>query len=163
MEEKTMLQLEPIDPRLLGQRLEEVRKVRGVTQQEAADHLGCSRPTYIAIEKGERPAKAEEIIKLAAFYGRPVHELVRPGEPVADLQPRRRAAAEKMKPGDERELLPAIAELQRFAADYRELERLMSAPLRFNYPPEVKLADRYDVTDQAEDVAIRERQRLGLG
>jgi Zn-dependent peptidase ImmA (M78 family)/DNA-binding XRE family transcriptional regulator len=163
MDEKNRLQLEPIDPRLLGQRLEAARKARGVTQQEATDHLGCSRPTYIAIEKGERPAKAEEIIKLAALYGRRVHELVRPGEPVADLQPHLRAAAEKMKPGDKKELLLAIAELQRFAADYRELEQMLNAPLRFNYPPEVKLADRFDVIDQAEDVAIRERQRLGLG
>jgi Zn-dependent peptidase ImmA (M78 family) len=68
-----------------------------------------------------------------------------------------------MKPRDEKELLVAITELQRFAGDYRELERIMNAPLRFNYPPEVKLADRFDVVDQAEDVAIRERQRLGLG
>lgn len=28
-----------------------------------------SRPTYIAIEKGERTAKADEIIKLASFFG----------------------------------------------------------------------------------------------
>src|SRR6266478_4496014 len=92
------------DPRLLGRRLAEARKARDVTQEEAAKHLGCSRPTLIAIEKGERPAKPEEIVKLAAFYGRPVHELVRPGEPVADLQPHLRAAAGKMKPGDEKEL-----------------------------------------------------------
>jgi Zn-dependent peptidase ImmA (M78 family)/DNA-binding XRE family transcriptional regulator len=163
MDEKNLLQLEPIDPHLLGQRLEEARKARGVTQQEAADHLGCSRPTYIAIEKGERAAKSDETVKLAAFYGRSVHELVRPGEPVADLQPHLRAAIEKMKPATEKELLQAIAELQRLAADYHELERLMNAPLRFNYPPEIKLADRFDVKDQAEDVAIRERQRLGLG
>jgi Zn-dependent peptidase ImmA (M78 family)/DNA-binding XRE family transcriptional regulator len=163
MNENDLFRLEPVDPRLLGQRLKAARKARGVTQQMAADHLGYSRPTYIAMEKGERPASADEIIKLAAFYGQPVHELVRPGEPVADLQPHLRAALEKMKPGSEPELLRAIAELQRFAADYRELERLTNAPLRFNYPPEVRLAHRFDVMDQAEDVAIRERQRLGLG
>ena len=86
-----------------------------------------------------------------------------PGEPIGDLQPHLRAVAEKLKPKDEKELLLAIAELQRFATDYRELERMMNAPLRFNYPPEVKLAERFDVVEQAEDVAIRERQRLGMG
>jgi Zn-dependent peptidase ImmA (M78 family)/DNA-binding XRE family transcriptional regulator len=159
-----MPQSERIDPRVLGQRLAEARKARGVTQEEAAQHLGYSRPTLIAIEKGERPAKPPEIVKLAAFYGRQVHELVRGGEPLAaDLQPHLRAAAERMQAGDG-ELVQAIADLQRWAGDYRELERIMNAPLRYNYPPEVPLADsRIDVVSLAEDVAGRERQRLGLG
>ena len=56
-----MLQLEEIDPKILGQRLAEARKARGVTQEDVAGFLGYSRPTYIAMEKGERPAKADEI------------------------------------------------------------------------------------------------------
>ena len=74
-----MAELEHDDPRLLGQRLTAARKARGATQEDAAKVLGCSRPTLIAIEKGERRAKPEESMKLAAFYGRSVHELVRPG------------------------------------------------------------------------------------
>src|SRR4051794_22722404 len=50
-----------IDPRVLGQRIAESRKARGKTQEEVAEFLGCSRPTYIAIEKGDRAAKPEEI------------------------------------------------------------------------------------------------------
>src|SRR5207248_9760958 len=96
-----MPSLEPIDPRILGQRIAEARKARGKTQEEVADFLGYSRPTYIAIEKGDRPARSEEIVKLASFLGRTVHELVRPTEPVVDLQPHLRAAVEKMKGGDE--------------------------------------------------------------
>src|SRR5207248_3032774 len=77
------------------------RKARGKTQEEVADFLECSRPTYIAIEKGDRAAKSDEIIKLASFLGRKVNELVRPTAPVVDLQPHLRAAAEKMKGADE--------------------------------------------------------------
>src|SRR5439155_16557740 len=117
----------------------EARKARGVTQEDAAEFLGYSRPTYIAIEKGERLPKADEIIRLAGYFGRSAHELVRPGEPVVALQPHLRAAAERMKAGDNRQLLEPIAELQRFAEDYRELEELMNAPLRTNFPREVKL------------------------
>src|SRR5260221_10539982 len=131
-----MPQPDRIDPRILGQRIAESRKARGKTQEEVAGFLGYSRPTYIAIEKGERQAKSEEIIKLAAFLGRRVHELVRPTEPMIDLQPHLRAVVEKMKGGDEVALNDAIDEFQRFAEDYRELERMMNAPLRFNYPPE---------------------------
>jgi len=158
-----MLQLETIDPRILGQRLAEARKARGVTQEDAANHLGCSRPTYIAIEKGERAAKPEEIVKLATYFGRRVSELVRPGEPVVDLQPHLRAVAERVKPADQRELIAAIGELQRLAADYRQLEQTMNAPLRYNYPPEVNLETRIDVAELAEAVATQERRRLGLG
>ena len=158
-----MPQLETIDPRILGQRLAEARKARGITQEDVAGYLSCSRPTYIAIEKGERPAKADEIVKLAAYFGRRVSELVRPGEPVVDFQPHLRAVAEKMKPDDEHELVVAIGDLQRLAADYRELEQLMNAPLRYNYPPQVNLETPLDVSELAESVASHERRRLGLG
>ena len=158
-----MLSLESIDPRILGQRIAESRKARGKTQEEVADFLGYSRPTYIAIEKGERATKSEEIIKLASFLGRSVHDLVRPTEPVVHLQPHLRAVAEKMKGSDGAALNAGIDELQRLAEDYRDLERLINAPLRFNYPPEVTLNPRLDPTELGEDVAKQERQRLGLG
>ena len=158
-----MPQPDTLDPRILGQRIAEARKARGKTQEEVADFLGCSRPTYIAIEKGDRLAKSEEIVKLASFLGRKVNELVRPTEPVVDLQPHLRAAADKMKEADREALNAAIDELQRLAEDYRDLEKLMNAPLRFNYPPEVTLNPRIDAAELAESVAQQERQRLGLG
>lgn len=158
-----MLQLEKMDPKTLGQRLAEARKARGVTQEDAAEFLGYSRPTYIAMEKGERAAKANEIMRLATYFGRTVHELVRPGEPVVALQPHLRGVAERMKAGDDRQLLEAIDELQRFAADYRQLDELMNVPLRTSFPPELSLDTPIDVTELAEGVAVQERRRLGLG
>lgn len=158
-----MLQLEPVDPKNLGQRLAEARKARGLTQEEVAGFLGYSRPTYIAMEKGERPAKADEVMRLATYFGRTVHELVRPGEPVVALQPHLRGVAEKMQAGDDRQLLDAIDEFQRFAEDYRQLEELVNVPLRTNFPPELSLDTPVDVTELAEGVAVQERRRLGLG
>ncbi len=156
-----MLGIEQLDPRVLGQRLAEARKARGVTQEDAAKHIGCSRPTFIAIEKGNRYPKADEIVTLASLYGRKVNDLVRPGEPVGDLQPHLRAVAQRLK-ADDVEIVDAIAALQRFAEDYHRLEGLLNVPLRMNYPPEVYLG-RGNVCDVAEDVATQERQRLGLG
>ena len=154
-----------LDPRVLGQRISEARKSRGKTQEEVAEFLGYSRPTYIAIEKGERTAKPDEIIKLASFFGRKVNELVRPGEPVTDLQPHLRAVADKMKTGDEFQarLNAAIDQLQALAEDYLELERLMGAPHRPSYPSEIVLNLKLDPAEQAEVVANQERNRLGLG
>src|SRR3972149_3490666 len=110
-----MPQPDRIDPRILGQRITESRKARGKTQEEVAEFLGCSRPTYIAIEKGERPAKSGEIIKLAGFLGRKVSGRVRPTEPVVDLQPHLRAVVERMKAADAEALNAAVDELQRLA------------------------------------------------
>ena len=92
-------------------------------------------PTYIAVEKGDRLAKSEEIVKLASFLGRKVNELVRPTEPVVDLQPHLRAAAEKMKEADREALNAAIDELQRLAEDYRDLEKLIEPALALQLPP----------------------------
>lgn len=157
-----MANIPSIDPECLGRRLTEARKSRGITQQDAANHLQCSRPTLIAVEKGTRVAKPEEIVALATLYGRTVHELVRPGEPVASLEPHLRAAASKLEPKN-KELDDAIGQLQQFAENYRELEELLDAPMTYNYPPEVRLADRVNVVALAEDVAFTERNRLGLG
>ncbi len=85
------------NPKVVGLRFAEARKARGVTQEAAAKHLGCSRPTLIAIEKGTRPAKSEEIVSLARLYGQKVSDIVRPGEPLSDLQPHLRAVANQMK------------------------------------------------------------------
>jgi len=160
-----MAESESLDPRVLGQRISRARKSRGKTQEEVADFLGYSRPTYIAIEKGERTAKPDEIIKLASFFGRKVNELVRPGEPVTDLQPHLRAVADKMKTGDpfQAGLNAAIDQLQALAEDYLELEKLMGSPHRPSYPAEVVLNLKLDPTEQAEVVANQERNRLGLG
>lgn len=157
-----MLQLEQLDPKILGLRLTDARKARGITQQEAADHLGCSRPTLIAVEKGSRLAQSEEIIKLAAFYGRHVNELVRGGEPLSSLQPHLRAVARQMD-AENQDVVEAIARLQQFAEDYHRLEQLLKIPLPTNYPAEVQLNAAVDPTLVAEDIAVQERQRLGLG
>ncbi len=160
--------LEPfptLDPVLVGQRLVEARKAVGLTQEDAASQLGCSRPVFIAIEKGTRSAKPEEIIKLARLYGRKVHEVVGTTQPVTDWQPHFRTAVAKH--GDKvasLELNEAAEALQRFAGNYMELAKMTRTTLPTNYPDEVSL-ERYrlNIAQLAEDIATRERQRLGLG
>ncbi len=155
--------IDPASPRIIGQRLAEARKARSIKQDDAADAIGVSRPTFIAIEKGEREAKPEEIVKLAALYGRPVSHFVRTMEPLTDFQPHFRLALEKVKPAEAEQLKSAIQEFKGFVENYLDLERRMKSPMRVNYPQPVELNPRVDVTELAEDVANRERQRLGLG
>ena len=154
---------EPASPRIIGQRLAEARKSRGITQEVAAEHIGVSRPTFIATEKGERNAKPAEIVRLAELYGQPVHYFVRTAAPVTDFQPHFRAAIEKIKPAEADQLRAAIGDFKTFVENYLDLERRMKAPMQLNYPQPVELNPRVNVTELAEDVANRERQRLGIG
>lgn len=149
-----------VDPRTLGERLTEARKAAGLTQEVAAKHLGVSRPTLIAIEKGSREVKPEEVVTLAGLYRRSVHELVRTGVDVPPLEPHLRASVgAELNPDIE----AAIGELQSFANDYKALEELVGATPFRDFPPEVTLPIRANIRAFAEDVAIRERARLHLG
>src|SRR5512145_1097521 len=78
--------LNTIDLRQLGKELQQARKQRGLTQDEAAKVIEVARTTLTAIEKGERRIKAEELIKLAQAYGRPVSEFVRSRPQVEPFQ-----------------------------------------------------------------------------
>ena len=48
------LAFDQIDPRVLGQSLQESRRATGLTQQTVADQMELARTTLVAIEKGER-------------------------------------------------------------------------------------------------------------
>ena len=151
-----------IDPQTLGVRLTEARKACGMTQEQAAKHLGISRPTMIAIEKGTRTATPDEVIQLAALYGRSVHDFVRSGPPAVELEPHLRMAVGSASDREVSDVDRAIAELQRFANDYLQLESLVQAQAFESYPTEVAVP-KWNAVEFANDVALRERARLNLG
>jgi len=55
--------------------IKQSRIARGLSQAEMAQKLGVSRPTYIAIEQGERDLSLEEAQKLADIFGIPLDNL----------------------------------------------------------------------------------------
>jgi len=144
-------------PSTLGSRLREARRARGISQVEAAEGLGISRPTLIAVEQGRRQPTSGELVDMARIYGRQVHELVRESPPVEALSARFR-----LEPGTEDETKAAVDTLQRVADDVVELESLLGASAPRAWPPP------YDVSGlpldvAASQVAESERRRLGLG
>ena len=150
-----------LDPREFGRRLQEARKARGWTQQQASDQLGVARTTLTAIEKGERRIQPTELIRLAASYGRSIGELLRQGEPVEAFAVQFRATLGPGAPAQQ-EFAPYQGEFQRLCEDYLALEELCLAPLPRKYPQPYDIAG---ITPEvaAEDVASAERNRLGLG
>lgn len=150
-----------IDAKTVGMWLQHARKAAGKSQQDAAEFAGIARTTLVAIEKGQRRVQPSELAKLAAFYGRQVADLLRPQAPDQVFGVQLRAA---LAPHDDvtTELAPVANEFQRLCEDYLELERLTKSEVARRYPGEHPVP-RSDVEHVAEELALEERRRLGLG
>jgi Zn-dependent peptidase ImmA (M78 family) len=112
------------------------------------------------MEKGSREVQPEQLISLARLYGRPVSQLLRPTSPPVAIGARFRAA---LASASETENLPGlIARLEELADNYLDLLRRAVAEPPGQYPP-VRRIDHLDPAQAAEDLAVEERNRLGLG
>jgi Zn-dependent peptidase ImmA (M78 family)/DNA-binding XRE family transcriptional regulator len=153
--------LSSLAPEILGKRLQEARKSRGLTQEVVATTIGAARTTIVAIEKGERRLDADELIQLAALYGRNVSELVGRTQLVESFVPEFRAALHpnKAQSGDHSE---CVVQLQRLAEDYYDLEQRCGKPMPRNNQAVYEIKG-IPVEQAAEDIAATERNRLGLG
>ena len=64
-------------PTEVGERLREARDRVKLKQAEAAETVGLSRTTLIAIEQGQRRVRIDELRKLANLYKMSINELMR--------------------------------------------------------------------------------------
>lgn len=143
----------------LGDRLRAARSGVNLTQDTAAASLGMARTTLVAIEKGQRAVRPEELIGMARLYGVSVGKLTSPDAVHVDLSAKfRRAEGREAS----RAATEALALLNRLATGAVQLERLLDQPLRTDYPPPIRINPR-DVDQQAEDAANGLRVRLGVG
>ena len=155
--------LKALDPKLLGRRLQNARKARGLTQQEVSDALDVGRTTITAFEKGDRRVRPNKLIQLARLYGRQVGELVGSGPPTEDFAMQFRTALAQVPTSQANvELEKAIQTFRQLCEDYLYLEHLNEEPIIRNYPQEYPF-EGINPEDAAEDIAATERNRLGLG
>ncbi len=56
-------------------RLEELRRQRGVRQEDLAQALGVSRQTVISLEKGKYNPSLALAFKLARYFAMPIEEI----------------------------------------------------------------------------------------
>ena len=146
----------------VGDRLRVARAAAGLTQVQVAEKLGIARTTVVAIERGDRPARAEELVTLGKLYGVAVHSLLRASAVRVDIvgQFRRKDGLPGGK--SENDGIAALTLLHDLAAAYVELERSLHKVSAVDYPPERKVG-RGRVEQQAEEIAADLRSRLGLG
>lgn len=70
----------------LGERIREIRKNLGFSQEEVAHKLSVPRPSISQIERGERELSAEELAILSEFFGMPVNEILETKPKVKEFQ-----------------------------------------------------------------------------
>jgi Zn-dependent peptidase ImmA (M78 family) len=120
-----------------------------------------ARTTLVAVEKGERPLRPQELIELAALFDRQVSDLLQRSAPAEGLVVQLRGTLPAATPGDD-DMVPFLEDFQQRCEDYVRLEELCQAPLRRRYPPEYEIQGASPEL-AAEDVAATERRRLDLG
>ena len=84
--------LDTIDMSRLGELLQQARKKCGVTQADAAKIIDAARTTIVAIEKGERRLRPNELIKLARAYGKSISDFVQSRPVIQPFEVQFRAA-----------------------------------------------------------------------
>ena len=141
----------------MGSRLRKARLAARITQAQAAQALSVSRPTLIAIEKGTRRAKPDEIESLANCYGTSVNLLSADEVPQVDLNVRFRSVGARAADAS-----GAVALLNKLASAVVALERLLGVVLSPSTLPEPVIVGG-PIRQQAEDAALTVRHLLGIG
>ncbi|QOD92006.1 ImmA/IrrE family metallo-endopeptidase [Lysobacter sp. CW239] len=144
----------------LVQRLIAARKSAGVSQASAAEHLNISRPTFIAIEKGSRDVKPEELVALAGLYHTSLNRLMRQSAPPTEVAPHLRAVVERQ--GEDAGLEAAVAKLSEFVDDYMFLRDKVQGYV-MPVPPAQPARSPIPVERFAEICAAKQREELGFG
>jgi len=151
-----------LEPEQVGRKLRLARNRQDMTQEEAAHVIGASRTTMVAIEKGERKIRPDELLKLSIAYEQDINVFLEQSSVAnffTDPQFRGPVGLESRLASD---MEVCIDELRNLSHNYYELERLLDEPLVKKYPGEYKLG-RLRPSELGEQIAIEERQRLGLG
>jgi len=150
--------LETLSTETVGERLRAARESVKLTQAVAASDAGMARTTLVAIEKGQRPVRFDELQTLTAIYCTTINELLRQ-EPV---QVNLLAQFRKVSDSEEVSVAQAADLLNDLVRAEVELEQLLGILRSTVYPPETPILPG-NVRMQAEQDALDLRQWLGLG
>lgn len=151
-----------LDATVLGARLAESRRARGLTQQQAADAIDVARTTITAIEKGTRKPRASELARLLLLYGRSVSEFARSAAPsesppfLVQFRESRGASSSDVN------RTAAIQQFEQLCRWYREMEAAAGFQEFAPLPPDYSVQSLNPV-QAGEMLASAERNRLGMG
>jgi Zn-dependent peptidase ImmA (M78 family) len=153
-----MADLNEVSAQEIGRRLRLARENASIRQDEAAKVIGLSRPTLVAIEKGARRIRIQELQSLANHYGVSVNGLLRREAVHTDLVPRFR----RLRENEDAQTLEAVQLLNDLVKAEVELENVLGIRRERHYPPERGINEG-NAVELAELHAQELRDWLGLG
>src|SRR5262249_2044688 len=148
----------------LGHRIRRAREACRMTQEDAAMHLGVSRPTFVQIEAGNRSVSGLELDKLAYLFGREIREFV-----ADEFQEQDALAALFRAQGDVAggpAVLGKLRECMAMGRELTNLERLVGIDrdlVAVAAYPMPSPGSRWEAIQHGQRLAEEERRRLGLG
>ena len=143
----------------LGERLRIARANANLTQEAVARELGVARTTLVAIERGNRPVKNEELLQFSRLYGISAGRLTSPDTVHVDLSAKFRRREDRPNSASSD---TGVALLNSLVVGAVELEKVVGAKLKTDYPPALRISASVYL-QQAEDAAVALRHRLGVG
>ena len=152
----------------IGKVLRRVRESRGFTQAAVAPLLGVSRSTVVQMENGNRAVRAEEIERLAGFYGCSVNELLTTQGASLDRHDEEDGLSQlfAVEPQLAEDVDDTFRSSLRLARALTEVEHRLSFPAIINvlptYVPEAPIST-WQAVRQGYRVSEDERRRLALG
>tara|TARA_R110002124_G_scaffold159173_1_gene326361 strand:+ start:2290 stop:3483 length:1194 start_codon:yes stop_codon:yes gene_type:complete len=152
---------ERLSDREIGERLKLAREEAGKTQADAASVIGAARTTVVAIEKGQRRIRIDELQKLAAAYDTSANAILRREAVQLNLAPQFRRLSESEDDAVE----TSSRLLNDLVTAELELENALGIHRERRYPPERPIlpGDNRAVVSQAEADAQDLRDWLGIG
>ena len=156
--------LDLIEQERLGSELLKIRLQKGLRQEDVSMKLGMARTTLVAIEKGDRKVRPDELVKLAECYEVSINDLMRQRPQIKTITVQYRASRIAL----EKDMLAidrVKADFEALIRDSIELETISDSPIIKRYPEIYSLMNLSSATVDmiAEHIAARERARLGLG
>jgi Zn-dependent peptidase ImmA (M78 family)/transcriptional regulator with XRE-family HTH domain len=152
-----------IDQFELGRRLRQAREACGLTQEEAAEHLGLSRPTVAQTELGNRAINGFELDRLAYLYARDIREFLAEDFAEDELV---RALFRSDNEADQEGVKQALRDCIALGHELTNVEDLVGVSRGLATAVAYSIASvrtRWEAIQAGEHVASEERRRLGLG
>lgn len=152
--------LNDVSAQEIGRRLRVARKNAGVLQNDAALHIGVSRPTLVSIEKGVRRVRIDELQRLAHYYGTSANAILRREAVHTDLVPKFR----KLRDTEDVHTLEAVQLLNNLARAEIELENVLCIEKVRKYPPERGInAGKVELLSEEHAQDLRDWLGIGSG
>ena len=127
-----MTDLNELPAHEIGRRLRVSRENARILQSEAAEAIGMSRSTLVAIERGERLVRVNELQILVKLYGLTVNGLMRRAAVHVNLIPRFRRLRKSQSNG----VMEAVKLLNNLVKAEVELENILGIKRLVRYPDE---------------------------